>query len=297
MEYVGLILADWEALRPELRAVLPESRLQQVLDRADARINAASATTAAAQQRDARSLLVAGSSSGQLEGAPLFVRMLRLDSLRDALLMDGEQSLAGGRAVHFLRFWQAMQELFRRLNSTSEQKDEEPLAEEMAALRDAILRRAESPGSLSGAWLQEQVAAARAMSADEAAWVPLEQAVAPLGETRGSDSHCEEGPAGPGNEKRRRRQLSLEEATLPLMTWLRDMAEDYGSGCRAAKVQAVRDVAGCSLREACFDLGAQGWDVEAALVRHFGGQNPVGEARPSTGSGWSTHGAKLRRSE
>lgn len=93
--------------------------------------------------------------------------------------------------------------------------------------------------------------------------------------------------------------LDLEEASTALFAWLQELAEDYCRGNRAARIQCVCDVARCRAREACFLLGARGWDVEAALILHFSGDgaNEANVLRGGAEGSWSSHGLKLRQEE
>ncbi|CAK0798850.1 unnamed protein product, partial [Prorocentrum cordatum] len=261
MEAIGRVLSEWDALCRGLaagggaRAVLPAPCADQVLGLAAARAQASPAP------REARldALALARGAHGGREPPPL-LRMLRAD---------------GRQPVHFLRFWQAMEELARRLGSgAGRAPPQEPLAEEASGLRDAVLRRAESPGGLTKGWLGAEVAAERQGSADEAAWAVLARA-------------AEEVHGG------RKAPVPLEVASALVMTWLREVVEDYCGGDRAAKIRAVRDVAGCGIRDACLHLGCRGWDLEGALVSVLGPCHCAG----ALGRGWSSQGAKLRRSE
>ncbi|CAE8665772.1 unnamed protein product [Polarella glacialis] len=92
-----------------------------------------------------------------------------------------------------------------------------------------------------------------------------------------------------------------------LLTWLSELVEDYRRGSRSAKVYCIRDVAGCSRRDACLCLSRSGWDVEAALQSFYIGNKPKAaagaklegalSAESEAEKSWSSGGAKLRRNE
>lgn len=270
MEAIDDIVEDWHECRGG--AAVPACRLHEVLNLAAERITRSGADEE--RRRDAYALL-APTWAGSEPEPPVFVRMLRLDG------SDRDQ-------IYFLRFWQAMQQVCGLLlGCTGAAAESEPLAEEASALRDALLRRTDS-GELSRSWLAAEVTRARGMSADEAAWASLEAAVLRLGVPKEAAS----GRRSRGADA----PLRIEEASELLFTWLQDIAEDYGRGQRGAKIKAVRDVAGCSAREACFHLGCRGWEVEAALLSYYGG-GAVPSMAMGKGRGWSSHGAKLCKNE
>jgi len=269
METIGNILVDWQAFRPAGVAA-PVRQLHEVLNAAAERIRSSQAPESA--QEDAYALLQPTWTNGE-PGPPWFVRMLRLGTSGD------------NDRIHFLRFWQAMQELCRRLEQRQGKAESEPLAEEVSVLRDAVLRHSDISGTLSSSWFVSEATQARATSADEAAWALLiekaaAQRAAPKGALGGRWRHCSEAP------------WPLEEASGLLFEWLQEVTLDYASGERGAKRHAVCDVAGCSGREACFHLGCRGWEVEAALLSFY---NDAGGT--SGAHGWSSRGAKLRKSE
>jgi len=272
MEALDSVLDDWDACRP-LGAVAPARRLHEVLNCATERVRSSAASGSARQ--DAYALLEP-SGSRAAPGPPLIVRMLRVD------LGDSQECIA------FPRFWQAMQELARRLGEPPGQARDAPLAEEAAAFRDALLRQADPSGTVPHSWLAAEAAEARTMSADEAAWAPLEEAVARLQTPKvvtGRGAHA------------RKPDVRYEEASQLLLAWLRRLVDDYCRGNRAAKIRNMSDVASCSVREACFHLGARGWEVEAALLSFFSSAAPHMLLPLEGGCGWSSHGAKLRKNE
>jgi len=340
MEVLGWILTDWEACRPSDGSI-PEDRLQEVMDRATARILDAPAPSQ--MQQDAYTLLEpeAGEAMGDGGRPPLLERML----LRGRAYAHGGSSPSSGAApggsglagdpgagadaaglaqIHFLRFWQAWQELLRRLGQPNGQGNDEPLAEELVIFRDTLLRHAASSEGLTGQKLASEAAAARAMSADQAAWLYLEEAA---GRLSGNAQHAAAvasfasvtvaAATAAGSAASRGRQASPPpspplqhggaiEAMGPaelcgvLLGWLHELAEDYSQGPRAAKARAVMDVCRCTRREACFQLGARSWDVEAAMMGYYGkacgGSSPLGGSAGSLMS-WSSQGAKLRQNE
>jgi len=276
METIDSILADWQSCRPE-GATVSVRQLHEVAGRAAARIRNTAAPEAARQEAYE---LLQPTWAGEEPEPSLFVRMLRLGASGDH------------EHVHFLRFWQAMQEVFRRLEQPHGKAGGEPLAEEAAALRDALLRRYDNPSELSCVWFAAEAAQARVMSADEAAWASLEEAIARLRAVPGQAAPGRKGCRGGGAA------LRFEEASELLFAWLQRAAQDYCRGERRAKIRAVCDVAGCGVREACFHLGCRGWEVEAALLSFYGGVAVAfGTAALGGTCGWSSYGAKLRKSE
>jgi len=260
MEILDHILSDWQECRP-VGVVIPATRFNDVVKGVSARVISSSSPGQA--RRDAQSMLyvfsaVSGTSTS------LLARMLRVDC-EDA-----------NSRIHFLRYWQAMQEIWRRLRRPDNYSCE-PLAEEIATFRDTILRRVDEPGALTTGWLVNEVRSSMAMSADACGWYPISHSAELLLTGAGIDS------AG--------RVMLLEEMSTLLFSWLQELTEDYRRGGRSAKLKAVCDVAGCGNREAAFHLGSTDWDVETALCSFFGLPAP-----PSCDA-WSSQGVKLRRSE
>lgn len=271
MECLDSILADWWSCRPD-GAVAPARRLHEVVNRATERVEHLPATYAARQ--DAYSLLEPTWIDDN-PVPPLFIQMLRVDTKTEC--------------IHFLRFWQAMQEVFRRTGQLFGQANDEPIAEEAAAFRDALQRRSDATGKLSCVWLLDEASDARAMSADEAAWASLQDAF------KHASSAKEGGLDQPRADEA---HLQREEAAGLFLHWLQVLTDDYCRGSRAAKLRAVRDVTGCSTREASFHLGSRGWEIEAALCSYYSvGPRSSAMALGDSDRGWSSHGAKLRRSE
>lgn len=263
------------------------------MDRASARI--LDAPVPSQLQQDAYAMLEpeVGDAMGDQGQPPLLERMLLRGMCRESegTALDVSEARPQKTApIHFLRFWQAWSELERRLGQLQGcQGREEPLAEEVGIFRDALLRHATTEG-LSAASLCSEATAAREMSADQAAWEPLQEAARALAAggvdlLRSSGGSASRWPARD------------EDLCKALLEWLGELAEDYRVGKRGALIKAVRDVTRCTVREACFALGARGWDVEAALICRFGkGSLSYGGEKGQPVS-WCTQGAKLRKSE
>lgn len=288
MDLLDDILADWRACRPD-GAVLRAERLPELLERTAERV-ACSEAPRAAQHRAYRLLQAPSRGQGSKKGGdPRFLKQLGVDA---AYRFGGRGFDAGGEGTavaYFVRFWQAMELVWQQAGTSD--ADAEPLAAEASAFREALLSHCKA-GRLTGPRLLAELRYARKLSSDEAAWAPLE-AVA------------EQAFALPFGSGSRRQPASSLEQPLPLdvlsailLVWLQELTEDYRRGERMRKVQAVRDVLQCSRRSACEHLGASGWDIEAALRRHYvGGPVLVAlEACNARGS-WSSQSAKLRCDE
>lgn len=279
MDVLDSILADWQkcGTGEGTRTTIPAERFDRVAACVHAHIQAAVPIAGRARQdtlADARALLkplpaATGAASSEVT---LLAYMLRV----------GPAGKSDG-AISFLRFWQAMEEVARRLRRPAFD-DDEPLAEELAAVRDAVLRCSEIKDDFgvtprpSRSWMKATVASTRKMSADPHAWAELAEALKQLPERI-------VGPDG----IRRHAEFGLEGASSLMLTWLQKLSEDYTLGSRGWKLRAFRDVAGSTTRDACLHLGSRDWDIEAALVGFFGA--------PGAGSSWSSHGAKLRKDE
>lgn len=297
MEQLDTVLRDWSLLRPE-GSTLPASQIEQVIVQARRCIQTTQGVSGL-RRTDAYALLER--QNGEL---PLLIRMLRIDFKESS------------PRIHFLRFWQAREELMRRLFEGFEGASQEPLLDEILAFRDTLLRHASNVSGVGLRWLQKEVSTAKSMSADQELWTLLQHEIGIPGGLNGPErsnrsvfAFCKsklgkdapqeelEEPVKEGEDA----LLSIEDTSWIVLDWLQTVAEDYCRGQRSAKIRAVRDVASCRVREACFHLGSRNWDVEAALLSHFAAA-AAGTAAPpvhvSSGTySWSSAGAKLRRSE
>mmetsp|Transcript_92133 Transcript_92133/g.260779 ORF Transcript_92133/g.260779 Transcript_92133/m.260779 type:complete len:395 (+) Transcript_92133:51-1235(+) len=280
MEVFDTILADWESCGPD-GVVLRADRLSDVIDLVAHRVAGSSACRSS--RRYALELLRPSDEEG---GLPMLVRHLRVDGgyrVGGAAPVPGIDC-TGCAVVHFVCFWKALHEVWRRIGRGGGDAVEEPIAEEAAAFRDALLRGADD-GVLTPAGFLAELGAARKMSADPAAWSSLEVVARP--ELQGA-------PSGP---------LRLGAVSELLLPWLRGTADDYLRGDRADKIQAVRDVMASksqalTVREACVHLGASGWDIELALRSFYVAGPPLAASTArSPGAPWNSQGARLRSSE
>jgi len=95
--------------------------------------------------------------------------------------------------------------------------------------------------------------------------------------------------------------MSMAFLAAILLPWLFELCEDYLRGGRASLLRGVRDVLGCSTREA-YELLAKGqWDLEAALRQHdlqnqCNTLDALEACRPDR-EGWNSNAAKIRRAE
>jgi len=264
MNALDKIFEDWWLCKPS-GVVLPAAHLEKVIDCVRARLRGPSP---GGTQHDAEALLLPVSSSD--DSLPL-VQMLGCRT--------GDSLQAGRAVIDFLRFWQALSEVWRRLRPL-EELDDEPIADEINTFRDVLLRRFDHLG-VAGDWLVEWVCAARNMSADVDAWSSLEAAVNQVAVAL---------KANPGSKT----FLQLDELAALLVPWLQELVEDYCRGSRSAMVFCVREVANCRRHDACLHLGSSRWDVEGALHSLC----TIGSNRAAArGSAWSSGGAKLRRNE
>jgi len=328
MEVVDEILSDWRACRPD-GVILRAAQIGCVIDRVVARVE----RYPPAARRDAYALLTPGEASedGGTPGLPPLVRQLRIDSGYRYRATAGKggvgDTVEGIAVVHFLRFWQALQEVARRLQASPssssaaaegvdvQEDEEEPVAEELSAFRDALLRIIDG-GSLTPSRLSRELRRAREMSADEDAWAPLVASIsyAPAGVShsptpaKSAAKAAEQLPKPPvlpcvadpsiNPAQDVEKPLQLDEVSMLLQGWLLELTEDYCRGGRSTKIRVVQDVSGCSRRNACLHLGAGGWDIESALRSFFGGvESSSSSSLCDAGMPWSSNGMRLRRSE
>lgn len=280
MDVFDEILADWQYCRPD-NVVLRADLLSDVIDLVAARVERSSAPRAS--RRYAFELLRPSKPDG---GLPLLVKHLRVDGgyrFNNTPINPGVDC-TGCAVVHFVCFWKALHEVWRRLRQGTD-IEEEPIAEEIVAFRDALLRNSDDSVLLPANFMTE-LSAAKKMSADPPAWVSLEAEATKALSREASN-----------------KQLPLNIVSGLLLTWLTELTEDYLRGSRADKIQAVRDVLGCkaravTAREACMHLGASGWDIESALRSFYIGGPPLAALKAcSLGAPWSSQDAKLRSSE
>lgn len=273
MEMLNSIVHSWDACNPD-GVLLPTARLGNIFQLVSKQLQDP-AWPAAARADAAELLSVKGS------GLPPLLMLLRISG-----------STTSGEVIHFFRFWQAFEEVSRRLHGAGPhdaaegiiQMLEVPLAEEIAEFRDGLLRKVDSrsvtqamDGFVSQEAIMEDIARMKSMSADPASWTLLE---ARLGAGRSQATQ----------------QLQLHAVFSAILCWLRTICREYMCGERAAKIRSVRDVAGCEWRDACLYLTTSNWDEEAALQAFFAAQAPAGSIAP-TGTSWSSGGAKLKKEE
>jgi len=265
MDILNTTLSNWNACDPH-GVVLSASSLGQICQLFAQKLEDPSLPASA--RADAAELFsVVGS------GLPPLLQLLRVSG-----------STTNGEVIHFFRFWQASEDLARRLQGANKAHEGEPLAEEIAEFRDGLLRRLECgkvtqgmDGFLTQATLEAELARIMTTSSDTTAWAMLE---ADLGVGRRHPTQ----------------QLQLHLVFEGVLSWLHKVCEDYLRGERAAKICCVNDVTHCGRRGACLRLSAGGWDVETALRVFFAGQVLPGSiSLPETS--WSSQGAKLRKDE
>lgn len=287
MELLDDVLADWRSCRPE-GVVLRAEHLGRVIDCVAARVQKTAAPFAA--RRRALELLAPADAEG---GLPQLVRQLRVQGgyRHTGCALGGA---AGVPVVHFLCFWQALREVWRRLGRTSsEGTAAEPIAAELDALRDALIANWEQ-GALTVSVMSAKVAMARKVSADPGAWAVPEAALAHATSVAAvALPSSEQPPQAHGEEL-----MPLDQVSTLLMMWLSELTEDYCRGSRADSIRVVRDVLGCTVRDAATHLGASGWDVEAALRRSYvDGPALAANDAVCLNRAWSSSSAKLRASE
>ncbi|CAK9056010.1 RING-type domain-containing protein [Durusdinium trenchii] len=198
---------------------------------------------------------------------PVLVQMLQVDV--DFLFNEPKPGKADGLSsavVYFPCFWQAMHELQKRLGGDPMDKGTEPFAEEASSFRDAILDLAASQ-RLTTASFADLVIAFKGTSTDQRAWDSLLESLRFLMRETKATKHID--------CSRTLQQLILAQEPMPmafvasiLLPWIFELCEDYRRGERAGLLRAVRDVLGCSLRDACELLAKGKWDLETALRQH-----------------------------
>ncbi|CAE8628222.1 unnamed protein product [Polarella glacialis] len=253
---------------------------------------------------------------------PLVVQLLQVDgSFRfgAAKRKNTDCAAAAGNTstttavVYFVCFWRAMQELQDRLlgcdpadakGKAAAQDDREPIAEEAAALREEALGLA-AKGELTAVAFASLVAAHRRKSSDHEAWESLAEAARHLADAAQPQTLLPDAsgnctgtlqwfvPSG--------KPMSNDLLSALLLSWLFELREEYCRGSRGNLIRSVRDVTGCTTREACVHLGASRWDLEGALRSHDL-QNTCNtlcalEACRPAHAGWSSQAAKIRRAE
>jgi len=266
MELLDIVIRSWDKCEPH-GVVLPASRLDKIFEMITKKLQEPSLPAAA--RADAAELL-----SVKGNGLPPLLKLLRVTGRK-----------ADWEVIHLLRFWQAFEELSRRLNILGADGIlEEPLADEIAEFRDGLLRKLDSrsvtqamDGFLSQEVLAEDICKMRSMSADPSSWAKLEDMLG-LAHLQPTE------------------QLQLHLVFERILSWLRKVCREYLCESRSAKIRCVRDVAGCGWREASLHLGTANWDLEDALQAYFAAQAPPGSIA-STGSSWSSSGAKIRKEE
>lgn len=277
MDGVDEVLQDWTSCRPD-GVVLRSSQLGEVISRVVARADAL--TDAGARSRVYRFLAPAAS------GPPLLVQRLRIDGGHRLSGADGPEACVA--VVHFLCFWQALDEVLKasRLAQESETGVRQ-VAEELAKFRDSLIDCYDSKTLTVGS-LIENLVVARRDSVDQTAWGPLQAVVARTaaaaasGETEPGAVEVSGQPEGgaapalvPPQHTARHASRDIHEEHLPLdavamlvLPWLQQLVEDYQRGEKFQRIQKVCEELGCEASEACISLCATKWNVETTLRRH-----------------------------
>lgn len=228
-------------------------------------------------------------------GLPPLVKHLHVDSTYYGIQQDGGP--AGSKisaVIHFVYFWQVIQAVFQRLRYENMREDaESPLVDEIAGFRDRLLAY-HSDNTLSPACFLQELRSAQKMSQDPSAW-PLLESVA----ERTFAKDVAPGKHGKQSAPEGAGVVPLDIVSTLLLAWLGELIEDYCRGDKHTKLGAVRDVLGCSVREANLHLGSSGWDIEMALRRFYATSGPTGAALRAChlGGAWSSGSAKLRCKE
>jgi len=101
------------------------------------------------------------------------------------------------------------------------------------------------------------------MSSDEAAWGLLENSVTEFVLAQHIHDLSEKEEMLDSEAP-----LDLAEVSTVILFWMMDLVADYLHGVRYEKVSAIRDVTGCTVRDACFHLGVWNWEEEIALCSY-----------------------------
>lgn len=304
MEALDEILADWRACKPD-GVVLRATHLDEILARASARIEGARAVSSGRQWRRARALLSTSPSVFPKPGADLrpIAEVVKADPqtppLVELLHLDGkygwnpfrttppsEHSSPNASVIHFFYFWKAFDTLRRSLHRTDDTAASEPIAWEVAALRDALLERFVA-GHLTLGGLVAELTTIRKSSKDPSAWSSVNESVSLTVELETSEE-----------PEAARKQMSLDRVSALLVGWLSELTEDYCRGRRKSAIRTVCDVLRCEVREACIYLGSSGWDTESALRLHYLNASTLQAKKAGDlGGAWNSQHARFSTGE
>lgn len=142
----------------------------------------------------------------------------------------------------------------------------------------------------------------RQHSGDQEAWIKLSRTAGSLVEAESLQPALRVSSSGSlGWLVAPERGMSMDQLSVLLLSWLRELRDEYSHGNKAVIIRSVRDVLGCSASDACIHLGAANWDIESALRHHdlqtaSNTLDALQACRPDC-VGWSSHSAKLLRAE
>eukprot|EP00439_Symbiodinium_sp_Y106_P030159 s2029_g3.t1 len=298
MEDIDDVLQRWQSLKPD-GAVFRAECLDDAVSMVSNIISESGAERCL--QRKALMLLRPDSEIN----VPLMIQLLQIDESFEfsevkKSFTTSQHPPAQSAVVYFPYFWQAMQELQMRLFP---REGRAPIAIEAASFRDAVLDLA-AAGSLTTAGFADLIVVSQKDSMDHRAWDRLLEAAHFLVEQERPKT-AERQPQTSAETLQQmtcsHKPIHMAILATILFTWLFELCEDYCRGNKAALIRSVRDVLGCSSREAFVHLAAAHWDLEGAL-RHYDLQSKLNtldalEACRPDASGWNSHAAKLRKAE
>lgn len=272
MEHLDAILRSWDSCEPD-GIFLRTSELSKVFGLVTHQLRNPSLTPGAHQKL--RQLL-----SVQGSGLPPLLRLLHING-----------NNGSWEVIHFVRFWQAFEEVHRMCASEDgsdlqSRADQEPIVEEIAEFRDALLRKLDKSsvtqaleGLLPQDLLFEELQRMRCMSVDPPVWEDLEESLRDACLAKASQE-----------------QISLRDVFVSILQWLRFICAEYVHGQKRTKIDSICNVAQCTRHDASLLLLQASWDEETALRNFFAVKNQD-TVTTSQGASWSSQGARIKQDE
>eukprot|EP00435_Cladocopium_sp_Y103_P020801 s1854_g5.t1 len=306
MEDIELVLQQWRSLQPDGAVFRAEC-----LDAAISMVGNLIAESGAQRclQRKALQLLRVDDKVQ----VPVLVQMLQVDEgfvfepkggkrkgdASNAESPSDTTETSPSAVVYFPCFWQAMHELQKRLAGSEQRNESEGIAVEVSSFRDAALELAASQ-RLTTASFADLLVSFKGSSTDPSAWDGLLESVRFLMHENQSKQIATQS-ATLQQLVLAQKPMSMTFLAAILLPWLFELCEDYLRGGRASLLRGVKDVLGCSTREAYELLSKGQWDLETALRQHdllnqCNTLDALEACRPDC-VGWNSNAAKIRRAE